>query len=143
MVKMKYSEELVVEIVKLVESGASNKDAATLSGITEETFYNWQRPKSKSGEANPDYHPELSESLKKAETKRKVAMVNRILTAATKNWQAAAWYLERRYNDEYGRVDKHEVSLNPQNEIKKMISRINNNEVNENDNGNIETDGNG
>ena len=93
---MKYSPELVKEIITKVESGASNKEAALLCDISEETFYQWQRPKLKTGEINPEYHPEFPELLKKANIKRRVAMVNRILIAANKSWQAAAWYLERK-----------------------------------------------
>jgi transposase len=124
---MKYSKELITDIIKYIESGASNKDAAALSGVSEETFYNWLRPTIKKDDKeipNPDYHPEFSESLKKAKTKRKVAMVNRILSAAKGSWQAAAWYLERQYNEEFGRRDKHELSFDPRKAIKKMDERI-------------------
>lgn len=128
---MKYSQELADEIVKSIEAGASNKDAATLNGVSEETFYKWSRENLADGTPNPEYHPEFPESLKKAETKRKVAMVNRVLTAASRSWQAAAWYLERRYNDEYGRKDSHEVLINPQDEFKRIVSRINKGELTE------------
>ena len=121
---MKYSEEIVEKIIKFVENGATNKEAAMLADVSEETFYCWQRKKLANGEPNPDYQSELSELLKKAKTKRKVAMVNRILTAAQKTWQAAAWYLERKHNEEFGRREKHEVEFSPQDEIKKMDERI-------------------
>lgn len=121
---MKYSEEIIKEIITLIESGATNKEAAILASVSEETFYKWKRSKLADGAPNPEYHPEFPELLKKASIKRKVAMVNRILSAAKKSWQAAAWYLERKYNSEYGRREKHEIEINPQEEMKKIDKRI-------------------
>ena len=92
---MKYSQEITEEICKYLRAGNSQKDSAILSGITEETFYDWQRPES------DQYHPEFSESLKKAELECKARNIALIQKAAEKSWQAAAWSLERKYNNEY------------------------------------------
>lgn len=87
----KYNSKIIREICNNVAKGSSNKDAALLAGISEETFYVWLREK-----------PEFSESLKKAEAKRKATLIGTIFEASKKQWTAAAWYLERVYPNEFG-----------------------------------------
>lgn len=91
----KFTPELLDDLCKYVSAGNSNRDSATLVGISEETFYEWQRP------ASEQYHPELVESLKKAEQSCKARNIAFIQKAAEKTWQAAAWWLERRYRDDF------------------------------------------
>ncbi len=68
-----------------------------MEGISYETFRTWQSEKSV-----------FSVAIKKAEAACKVARIQTILKASDKSWQAAAWWLERRYGDEYGRIPKEE-----------------------------------
>ena len=98
--------------MKYIEGGATNKEAALLAGITEETFYQWKRTK-----------PEFSESLKKAEVKRKIRLTALIIDAAKKTWQAAAWYLERVYHDEFAKkeIREHEGKVSA---IAKLVERF-------------------
>lgn len=87
----KYKPELIRKICKYISEGSSNKDAALLAEISEETFYAWQRSKL-----------EFSESIKKAEAERKRHLIDIVFKAAEKQWTAAAWYLERVYPEEFG-----------------------------------------
>lgn len=99
---MIYSPEIVQEICSKIELGTMNKDAAMIVGISEETFYAWQRPFESDGVTpNPEYHPEFSVLVKKAQALRKQNLIGTILNASLKNWQAAAWYLERVHPDEF------------------------------------------
>jgi len=98
----KYSPERVEEICKYISEGLSQKDAAILSGIGESTLYYW---KSESKE-NPSPLSEkdrlaLLESLKRAEAENKRRHIINIDTASNKSWQASAWWLERKYKDEF------------------------------------------
>lgn len=68
-----------------------------MEGISYETFRTWQSEKSV-----------FSVAIKKAEVECKAARIATILKASEKSWQAAAWWLERRYGDEYGRKPKEE-----------------------------------
>ena len=86
----KYSEGKVTEICDYIESGLTAKDAAMLAGITEETYYSWKKTK-----------PEFSESVKKAELELKKKTVKGVLNAGDKDWRANAWWLERKYTDEF------------------------------------------
>ena len=80
-----------------LKKGCSYKDACAMEGISYETFRTWQTEK-----------PVFSVALKKAEAECKVARIQTILKASEKSWQAAAWWLERRCPDEYGRMPKAE-----------------------------------
>jgi hypothetical protein len=53
---------------------------------------------------------ELVDGVEKARARAEMQSVALIRKAAEKNWQAAAWYLERRNYQEWGRKDKVEVS---------------------------------
>lgn len=109
MPKEKLTKELVREAVTLVQNGASNKDVIAYLGVNQATFYRWlNTPKTEN-------QRELCKLLKKAETERKVWHLQRIHKAAEEgNWQASAWYLERRYPQEYGRT--HRVVEGPKQE---------------------------
>lgn len=93
--KGKYTPEKVKEICKTLETGMSNRDACILNDITEETFYTWI-----------ETHPEFSEAVKKAHSKNKQRSVLLIQKAAEQTWQAAAWWLERKYKDEYAKREE-------------------------------------
>jgi hypothetical protein len=95
---MKYTDDTVKSIVNNLRSGNTQRDSALLAGISESTFYEWMK------------YPEFSESIKRAEKECKARNIAIIQQAATKSWQAAAWYLERRYNDEYAlkQINEHQ-----------------------------------
>ena len=99
--KPKLTEELAEEAIKLVKGGASNQDVISWLGVSEGTFYGWiKNPRNKAQE-------QLAEGLKKAETERKLWHLQRIHRAAEKgDWKASAWYLERRYPNEYARTQR-------------------------------------
>ena len=114
----KYNKKIVDKICELVRNGVFNKDAAEAVGIDESTFYEWVKTK-----------PEFSKLLKKANAIRKKNFILAIAKAANKTWQAAAWYLERVYNDQFARkeISEHtgEVGLKlkePSEEMKRATN---------------------
>lgn len=103
----KLTDELTDEAIKLVRNGATNADVIAYIGVVESTFYNWlKNPKTKA-------QRKLSEGLKKAETERKLWHLQRIHNAAQNgDWKASAWYLERRYPNEYARTQRIQGEIN-------------------------------
>lgn len=98
MPKPKCTPDLIRRAVKLKKGGANNVDIAKAVGIAESTFYRWVSTPTSENQR------ELSESLKKAEADYKNALQGIIAKAAQeRDWKAAAWLLERKYPDEYGR----------------------------------------
>lgn len=53
---------------------------------------------------------EFRESVKEAEAEAEISRLVTIQDAAGEHWQAAAWYLERKYPDRYARPIRQEVS---------------------------------
>lgn len=55
---------------------------------------------------------DFREAIKKAEAVAEAKRIQMITEASETNWQAAAWYLERRYPDRWGKQSKHEMNVN-------------------------------
>ena len=79
------------------------RDIIAALGIHESTFYRWiGDPKTKLQRA-------LSEGLKKEESAFKRTLLTTIRSAAlarNQYWTAAAWLLERKYPDEFGKAER-------------------------------------
>lgn len=105
-------------IAQAIQYGATYWMAAQYGGIAYNTFNDWmkrgaaeierrQSPRVKEG--TPQWEAEqpfleFHEAIKKAEGAGAVGWLLKIEQAATAgNWQAAAWKLERRYPQDYGR----------------------------------------
>lgn len=106
--KSKLTKELIKEASKMVAAGNYIKDVYPILGIDESTWYRWL----KEGErAKSGIKREFYEAIKKAEKEaiaRNVALIQR--AAQEGNWQAAAWWLERKYFEDWGRKDKVDLS---------------------------------
>lgn len=90
----KYSDEAVKRITDAIELGATYDLAASYGGVTFQTFLNWRRDK-----------PAFDRAVTDAEGKAAVKWLAKIEQAATAGaWQAAAWKLERRYPNMYGKT---------------------------------------
>ena len=92
--------ETVQKICENIRLGLRYNDAAMAAGITYETFNEWRKrgKKAKSGK-----YSEFSEALHLAEAEGERLLVARIQDGARKHWQAAAWILERRHREKWGR----------------------------------------
>jgi hypothetical protein len=106
--KSKLTKELIKEAFKLVSAGNYIKDIPPILGIDDSTWFRWlnEGEKAKSGMKREFY-----ETVKKAEKDaiaRNVALIQR--AAQEGNWQAAAWWLERKYFEDWGRKDKVDLS---------------------------------
>ncbi len=99
----KLTQEMVDEAIRLKADGLSNGDIICALGIHESTFYRWiGDPKTKLQRA-------LSEGLKKEESAFKRTLLTTIRSAAmarNQYWTAAAWLLERKYPDEFGKAER-------------------------------------
>ena len=95
----KYTRERYDAIVQAIELGCTREQAATAAGIGERTLYDWLHAK-----------PQLSQALEKAEAAGVASRLERINAAGRSGaWQADAWWLERRYPEQWGRRDRVQV----------------------------------
>ena len=118
----KLTEERANRIISMIAAGSYAHVAAKANGIAESTFYDWMSRGQKADRdddgnlLDPDrdsVFAEFSERVKEAEATAEIRNLALIQTAAGNGtWQAAAWYLERKYADRWGRKDhiRSEVS---------------------------------
>ncbi len=91
--KTKYTPETVQKIVEALRVGATHDLALHYAGVGKSAFYQWMQDK-----------PGFEAMVRQAEGEAAVSWLTVIEQAAAKNWQAAAWKLERRYPEMYGRT---------------------------------------
>lgn len=95
--QMKYSADRVDRCLAALRLGATHRIAAQCAGIGVSTMREWLRDK-----------PLFADAVREAESYGAVVMLERIVAAANEGtWQAAAWLLERRYPDMYGRFPEN------------------------------------
>lgn len=121
---------LTKEVIELVcghiEGGLSNRDAAKLSGISETSFYEWISRGEKDKEKNKKtIYAEFADNIKASMVVFKAWNLQQIRNAAkqTKHWTAAAWLLERKFPEEFGKklnikgnfnVANYDIELTPE-----------------------------
>jgi transposase len=129
------NEKLQNDLCNLLRIGISIEDACDQVGIHHATYYNWNRQAlaaQKKRKLNDEQTRYLNffEAVKKARAESKIRCVISIDKAANKldDWRAAAWLLERRFPEEYGRRDQvkvHEAQqgedFRPKGEYEKML----------------------
>jgi hypothetical protein len=97
----KLTPETQKKIVDAIAEGNYLETAAAIGGVTYTTLNNWMK---KGEQASSGAYVEFLEAVKKAEAEAEALRVSRINRAGRAgNWQADAWYLERRYPDRWGK----------------------------------------
>lgn len=94
-------------ILKAVASGCPLIHAAAAAGISPSTLREWRSR----GRAGEEPFAGFCGELKAASAKAVAGCTARILKASARQWQAAAWYLERRYPDLFALDRKELVQL--------------------------------
>jgi transposase len=103
----KLTEAVEKRLCEAIALGCSKTIAARLAGIDRATLWRW----TEQGEADLDQEKDsvycnLCNGLKKAEAAFQAYALTVIHDAAPQNWQAAAWLLERKRPEEWGRRDR-------------------------------------
>lgn len=103
--------EIEQAILQALRVGNTRTDSALAAGISRETLRRWMADVAFSG------------SVEKAEAEARLRFVAQIAKAAAAgNWQAAAWNLERRDHENWGRRDKVDVNLDVRREIERLTA---------------------
>ena len=103
----KLTADVQEKLLAVIKLGAYRAAACDFAGITPETLRNWLRRGEAEGEG-PCF--ELATQLKQAEASACIKALGTIRTAMEANWQAAAWFLERKRPKEWGRRERHELT---------------------------------
>lgn len=96
------------EILGYLRAGNYVETACALAGVHPSTFYRWieRADDEKSDPKFREFRDAVTRARAEAEA-RNVALVQR---AASDDWRAASWYLERSFPTKYGRRDRVEHS---------------------------------
>jgi hypothetical protein len=108
--------ELQAKLCDAIRAGNYMETAAAFAGIRKATLHNWLRWGAR--QTQGIYHA-FSEAVEKAladSEARDVALIAK--AAADGHWQAAAWRLERKFPDRWGRRERHQVDANIQGTVK-------------------------
>ena len=104
----KFTPEVRNRILTAIRNGNTYEASAHYGGVSYDTLREWIK---RGQEETAGEFSEFFEAIKSAEAKAEVESVALIRQAAQEGqWQAAAWFLERRKPSEWGRKDRHEVS---------------------------------
>jgi len=95
--RLQLSDELVEQLCAILRTGNYIGVACRAVGIDRVTLHRWLNREG----AQFDL---LRERVQRARSEGEVRNVALISQAATQNWQAAAWLLERQYPDRWGRT---------------------------------------
>jgi transposase len=107
----KLNDQVQEAIVTAVRAGNYVETAASAAGISVQTFYNWMER----GEADKDQDRDspfvgFFEAVEKAKAESEKIDLDHIAKAAGEgSWQAAAWRLERRFPDKWGKNDRMKI----------------------------------
>ena len=133
----KLTKELIDEIATYLRAGNYIETTAHLVGINRDTIYEWLKRGnaeiariSKSNRARvrkkEELFVEFTDTVKKAQAQSEAMLVAQIGKASEKNWTAAAWRLERKYPDRWGRTERNVASAqdDPLKELAKQIQDL-------------------
>jgi hypothetical protein len=101
----KLTAEVEERLVDAISVGATYKDACACAGISYQTFLNWQK---RAEREDDERFVGFLDRIKRAQGQAALVLLAQIKEAAKRDWRAAAWSLERRYPDSYGRHPRAE-----------------------------------
>ena len=127
----KLNEDITEEIVKAIKLGNYLETAAAYVGISKSTLYDWLRRGKREIERvekdsrrkvkqDEQIYVDFSYAVQKALAESEMRDVLNISRASEIQWQAAAWRLERKFPDKWGRVNRTSEL-----DRKEQIARIN------------------
>ncbi len=98
----KFTEATVSRLLTAIRAGLPFHLAADAAGISEATFYAWQRGQFPRG-AEKHLKSQFLEELTRARGDSALRLIATVNRAAPDDWRAAAWILERRFPKDFGR----------------------------------------
>lgn len=103
----KLTSEVQKRVCDAVSAGNYYEPACIYAGVTYSTMRNWIL---RGKEAKSGVYFEFVEALTRAEAQAEIDIVKLWQAQIPTDWHAARDFLERRYNDRWGRKDKQEIA---------------------------------
>ena len=103
----KFTRQTIDMLIAGIRNGLPYELSAEAAGIGTSTFYNWQRGEFPRG-ADKALKVEFLDALTRARGESAFRLAGLINRAATDDWRAAGWLLERRFPESFGKdADLH------------------------------------
>ncbi len=118
--KTKLTPEVQEKILLHLRLGAYVETAAACAGIHKDTFYEWM----KKGARGQKPYAAFAEAVHKAVAESESRDLATVLKASAKYWQAAAWRLERRFPEKYGRFDRIKVDGKIEHDGASLVAKL-------------------
>ena len=96
---LRKSPERIETLCKHLAAGATRRAACAASDISPKTLERWQKD------------DVLGAAIKKADGLAEALATSYVVAAMPTNWQAAAWWLERRRAADYGRKQENVITV--------------------------------
>ena len=109
----KRTPEVETAILNALRVGNTRTDAALAAGVSRGAIAEWCRR-----------YPAFLSAVEKAEAEARLRFVGIIATAARTRWQAAAWFLERRMPEHWGRRERLEVAVDAKREAERLAGEL-------------------
>lgn len=107
----KLTEDVEKRLCEAIALGCSKTMASRLAGVDPSTLWRWtEQGEADLAQEKDSAYCKLRNGLKKAEAAFQAYALTVIHDAAPKNWQAAAWLLERKHPEEWARKDRTETA---------------------------------
>lgn len=107
----KRTPETEAVLVAALRAGNTRTDAVAVAGLSLDTLSVWGKD-----------DPEFLGRIEKAEAEHRLSMLAKVVSAASESWQAAAWFLERRDSEHYGRRDRVDMTLDFRKEAERIAA---------------------
>jgi transposase len=109
----KLTPEVEARLLQALGTAAFKKTAAPYAGIGRSTLYRWLEQGEADIEAgiNSDLR-KFVERANKAEAEAELRLLAEITGAKSKNWRSAAWILERKHPNQWGRRGERDIITN-------------------------------
>lgn len=95
---------LLPEVCKHIANGVPIKHACAAAGIASSTLRGWLADEERQGEDSP--YAGTHEAIESAKAASVIGLLDQIYAAASDDWRAAAWMLERRFPNDFGKVTR-------------------------------------
>ena len=118
--KSKLTPELEEKLLKFLRAGNYVETACKCVGLHKDTFYDWM----KRGERGEKRFVAFAEAVHRAMAESEARDLHTIGVASQTQWTAAAWRLERRFPDRFGRFDRMKVDAKVEHDGGSLLAKL-------------------
>lgn len=106
------TEPRVEAALNALRLGCTRRAAAGAAGVSHASFYRWLEDVT------------FRDEVEKAEAVAEATYTAAVANAVPRNWQAAAWWLERRKHEDFAQRSKVDMKIDIQSEVRRVAAEM-------------------